>query len=251
MESALVARNSGRAETFAGQSHTSGKSPGERVRLLIGYRHTLLRQALRLLLSQEEGFEVLEESDNGKDIVEKAEKLQPDVVLMDSALSIIDGVEATRMIKKKSERVKVLLLALSADDDYIVRLLRAGASGCLLKDADATELKLAVQAAYRGGSYLSPSISERIVHNYVRLKAGEDDRPEPEKNILSVREREVLQLVADGFTNREIAEKLFISVKTVEAHKTHIGQKLNIKGRAGLIKYAIRTGLIDLEPVSA
>ncbi len=246
MQSASLARSAGRVETIPGAVSRFNGVPTERIRLLVAYRHTLLRQALRMLLSAQDGIEVLGEADTGKDAVEKAERLKPDVVLMDSALSILDGVEATKLIKKRSDKVKVLLLALSADDDYIVQLLRAGASGGLLKDADVSELKLAIQAAYRGGSYLSPSIADRVVHNYVRL-SSDGEAPAPARDLLSVREREVLQLVAEGHTNRAIADKLYVSVKTVEAHKAHICQKLNIKGRAELIKYAIRKGMIELE----
>jgi len=223
-----------------------GVAPAGRIKLLLAYRHTLLRQALRTLLTAQGDVEVIQEAEDGREAVELAEKHRPDVVLMDTQLPVVSGIEATRMIRKRNRDVRVLLLTLGADDEYILQLLRAGASGCLLKDADAGELILAIRAAHRGGSYLSPAISEKMVQNYVRL-ADEVADDAPRKEVLSVREREILQLVVEGQGNQAIVQKLFISVKTVEAHKAHIMRKLNVKGRTELIKYAIRKGLIELE----
>jgi len=222
----------------------------DRIKLLIAYRHTLLRQALRTVLANHADVDVVGEAVDGREAVELAEKHQPDVVLMDTQLPVVSGIEATRLIKKRSRDSRVLLLTLGADDEYILQLLRAGASGCLLKDADAQELTLAIRAAHRGGSYLSPAISDKMVQNYIRLADGLADEA-PQKEILSVREREILQLVAEGYGNQQIAAKLCLSVKTVEAHKAHIMRKLNVKGRTELIKYAIRKGLIELEMESA
>jgi DNA-binding NarL/FixJ family response regulator len=224
--------------------------PAGRIKLLLAYRHTLLRQALRTLLTAQGDVDVIQEAEDGKEAVEMAEKYRPDVVLMDTQLAVVSGIEATRLIKKRSRDSRVLLLTLGADDEYILQLLRAGASGCLLKDADAQELTLAIRAAHRGGSYLSPAISDKMVQNYIRLADGMTDEA-PQKEILSVREREILQLVAEGYGNQAIAGKLCLSVKTVEAHKAHIMRKLNVKGRTELIKYAIRKGLIELEMESA
>ena len=217
-----------------------------RITLLLAYRHTLLRQALRTLLTAQGDVDVIHEAEDGKQAIEMCEKYQPDVVLMDTQLPVVSGIEATRLIRKRSRGSRVLLLTLAADDDYILQLLRAGASGCLLKDADSQELILAIRAAHRGGSYLSPAISDKMVQNYIRLADGVTDET-PQKEILSVREREILQLVAEGQGNQQIARQLCLSVKTVEAHKAHIMRKLNVKGRTELIKYAIRKGLIELE----
>ncbi|TAK24089.1 MAG: response regulator transcription factor [Chloroflexota bacterium] len=223
-------------------------APNARIRLLLAYRHTLLRQALRTLLSAEGDIDVVHEVEDGKAAIEAAEKYRPDIVLMDTQLPIVSGIEATRLIRKRARLSRVLLLTLGADDEYILQLLRAGASGCLLKDADSQELLLAIRAAHRGGSYLSPAISDKMVQNYIRLADGHvDDTPPPPRELLSVREREILQLVADGNGNQQIAQQLCLSVKTVEAHKAHIMRKLNVRGRTELIKYAIRKGLIELE----
>ena len=217
-----------------------------RITLLIAYRHTLLRQALRTVLATQSDIEVVIEAADGREAIEMAEKTQPDIVLMDTQLPVVSGIEATQLIKKRSSRSRVLLLTLGADDELILGMLRAGASGCLLKDADVSELLLAIRTAHRGGSYLSPQIAERMVQNYVRYASNPTEH-DPPKELLSVREREILQLVAEGYGNQSIARRLTLSVKTVEAHKSHISQKLRVRGRTELIKYAIRKGLIDLE----
>jgi two-component system response regulator NreC len=221
-----------------------------RIKLLVAYRHTLLRQALRTVLASQNDIEVVSEATDGKEAIEMSEKMQPDIVLMDTQLPVVSGIEATQLIKKRSHRSRVLLLTLGADDELILSMLRAGASGCLLKDADVSELLLAIRTAHRGGSYLSPQIADRMVQNYVRYASNPTEQQAP-KELLSVREREILQLVAEGFGNQAIAKKLTLSVKTVEAHKSHISQKLGVRGRTELIKYAIRKGLIDLEMESA
>ena len=217
-----------------------------RIRLLLAYRHTLLRQALRLLLSARGDIEV-EEAGDGREVVEKAERLKPDVVLMDMSLPVLNALEATRLIKKRSSRIKVLVLTLAPDEQDALRLLQAGASGCLLKEADADELTTAIQSVYRGSSYLSPAISERVIQSYIRL-AEDGEAKAADRDPLTVREREILQFIAEGFSNQEIAARLVLSVKTVEAHKTNIMHKLGLRSRTELIKYAIRKGLIELEP---
>jgi two-component system response regulator NreC len=217
----------------------------DRIKLLVAYRHTLLRQALRSVLAAQSDIEVVSEATDGKEAVDMAEKHKPDVVLMDTQMPVVSGVEATELIRRRSKNTRVLLLTLGADDELILNMLRAGAAGCLLKDADTAELMLAIRTAHRGGSYLSPAIAERMVHNYVRYATAPD--PQPHRELLSVREREILQLVAEGYGNQAIAGRLTLSVKTVEAHKAHISQKLGVRGRTELIKYAIRKGLIDLE----
>jgi DNA-binding NarL/FixJ family response regulator len=214
--------------------------------VLIAYRHSLLRQALRTAISAQNDMEVTHEAQDGKEAIEMAEKFQPDVVLMDTQMPVVSGVEATTHMKRRASKSKVLLLTLGADDEMILSILRAGAAGCLLKDADLNEMMLAIRTVHRGGSYLSPEIADRMVQNYVRF-AEKPGEARPQRELLSVREREILQLVAEGLGNQAIAQRLTLSVKTVEAHKAHISQKLGVRGRTELIKYAIRKGLIDLE----
>ncbi|TAK22438.1 MAG: response regulator transcription factor [Chloroflexota bacterium] len=223
----------------------------QKIRLMIGYRHLLLRQALRTALTALGDVDIIHEARDGKDAIEKAAELDPDVILMDTQMPIVSGVEATAHIRRESSRSRVLLMTLGADDEIILSILRAGAAGCILKDADLGELAKAIRTVARGGTYLSPEISDRMVQNYVRFS----ERPReadvrPRRDLLSVREREVLQKVAEGMGNQAIARQLTLSVKTVEAHKAHIAQKLGVRGRTELIKYAIRKGLIELESVA-
>jgi DNA-binding NarL/FixJ family response regulator len=217
-----------------------------RVNVLLAYRHTLLRQALRTVLASQPDIGAVIEATDGKEAIDLAERTRPDVVLMDSQLPIVSGVEATQIIKRRLRQTRVLLMTLGADEDTIMEMLRAGASGCILKDADVGELITAVRVAANGGSYLSPEIEERLVRSYV-TRAGRIEEPRRPRDQLSVREREVLQLTAEGVGNSEIARRLVLSVKTVEAHKANICRKLGLRGSAELIKYAIRKGLIDLE----
>ncbi len=187
---------------------------------------------------------VVGEAENGKEAIKKAKELCPDVILMDIAMKNINGVEATARIKKMALPVKVLVLTMYDNEEYIFQILRSGASGYLLKDAAMTDLISAIKAVHRGESYLSPSISKKVIEDYIRRaelgeKKGIDD-------ILSGREREILQLIAEGHSYEEIASILCISKKTVETHRANIMDKLNIHDKVGLVKYAIRKGLIKL-----
>ncbi len=242
---AIDSRYETRVETSSFPKRLTPMVTTDRIRLLLAYRHTLLRQGLRMLLSEMGNVEVLDEAVDGREAVEKAELLKPDVVLMDVAMPVLNGVEATRLIKKRAGKSKVVLLALSPNDEDVAQMLQAGASGCLLKESDASELSLAIQAVHRGASYLSPSISEQMLLSFRRLsEAGQNKES---ADVLSMREKEILQLIAEGLSNQEIAKKLVLSVKTVEAHKAHIMRKLNLRGRTELVKYAIRKGMIELE----
>jgi DNA-binding NarL/FixJ family response regulator len=218
----------------------------ERMKVLVAYRQRLLRQALRTVLSAQPDVAVVTEAEDGKEAVELAERTSPDVVVMDAQLPVVSGVDATALIRRRGGGARVLLLTLGSDDEQILAMLRAGATGCLLKDAEVDELLLAVRTVHRGGAYHSPRLAERIAQNLVRYAADRSSQAPP-SDLLSVREREVLQLVAEGLGNQAIARRLILSVKTVEAHKDHIARKLGIRGRTELIKYAIRTGMIELE----
>jgi two-component system response regulator NreC len=221
----------------------------ERISVLVAYRQRLMRQALRTVLAAQPDVAIVTEAGDGKEAVELAERVAPDVVVMDAQLPVVSGIDATALIRRRSGAPPVLLLTPGADDDQILAMLRAGATGCLLKDAEVDELLRAVRTVHRGGAYHSPLLAERIAQNLVRY-ASERDQAEPGEQ-LSVREREVLQLVAEGLGNQAIAQRLVLSVKTVEAHKDHIARKLGIRGRTELIKYAIRTGMIELEGSAA
>ena len=216
-----------------------------RVTLLVAHRHTMFRQALRAVLTTQGGFDVVAEAGDGKETVEMAERLRPNVAVIDAQLGIISGLEATRLIGLARHHTRVVLLAAFVDDDLILSILRAGAS-CVLGEADIGELLLAVRVAHEGGAYLSPKLTDRVVQNYMRYASSADEGV-PVKELLSIREREVLQAFANGEGNRAIGERLMISVKTVEAHKAHIMSKLGVKGGLELLKYAARQGLIELD----
>lgn len=216
----------------------------KKIRVLLAEDHTIVRQGISALLKSEPDLEVVGEASDGLEAVEMAKKLTPDLVLMDIAMRNLNGLEATRKIKKLFSDMKVLVLTMYENEEWIFQILRAGASGYLIKDSAMTDLISAIRAIYQGDSYLSPSISKKVIDEYVRnAEIGEKKGVE---DVLSGREREILQLIAEGHSIPEIASSLCISKKTVEAHKTHIMEKLSIRDKVGLIKYAIRTGLTKL-----
>jgi two-component system response regulator NreC len=189
-------------------------------------------------------MQVVGEASNGLEAIELAKKLGPEVILMDIGMRQLNGLEATREIKRLFPSVKILVLTMHENEEWIFQILKAGASGYLIKDSAMTELATALRAVYRGDSYLSPSISKMVIEEYIRkAESGEKKGIE---DLLSGREREILQLVAEGNSVPQISNLLCISKKTVEAHKTHIMEKLNIHDKVGLIKYAIRSGLAKL-----
>ncbi len=216
----------------------------EKIRVLLAEDHTIVRQGISALLRSEPDMEVAGEASDGLEAVEMAKKLIPDVVLMDIAMRNLNGLEATRKIKKLFPHMKVLVLTMYDNEEWIFQILRAGASGYLIKDSAMTDLTSAIRAIHQGDSYLSPSISKKVIDEYIRkAEMGEKTGME---DLLSDREREILQLIAEGHSAPKIASCLCISKKTVEAHKTHIMEKLNIHDKVGLIKYAIRMGLTKL-----
>lgn len=224
----------------------SGRTTGHRIRLLIVDDHTLLRQALRSMLDAEDAIEIVGEAVNGRDAVELAEQLRPDVVLMDMVMPGLNGIEATRQLTKRVPTTRVLILTAYLEDDRLLEALRSGAAGYVVKKSDLAELMLAIQSVHRGNTYFSTAVSDEISVNEVLLQAKQ---PEARAgyDLLTAREREVLQLIAEGLSNQGIADELFISVKTVEAHKAHIMNKLHARTRTDLIRYALKRGLIDLE----
>lgn len=216
------------------------------IKVLLAEDHTIVRKGLRSLLDSEKETQVVGEAENGKEALNKVAKLKPDVVLLDIAMPILNGLEATRQIKKDFPDIKVLILSVHADEEYIFQTLKAGASGYLLKNAAPNDLVSAIQAVYRDESFLSPSISKKVVKEYIR-QAHEVTGEELPYEKLTDREREVLQLLAEGRSVRQISELLFISIKTVQTHRAHLMEKLNLTSDAELIQYAIRKGLIKIE----
>ncbi len=214
------------------------------MRVLLAEDHTIVRQGIAALLRAEGDIEVVGEASNGLEAIELAKKLGPDVVLMDIGMPQLNGLETTREIKKRFPSMKILVLTMHDNEEWIFQILKAGASGYLIKDSAMNDLTSALRAVYQGDSYLSPSISKMVIEEYIRkAELGEKQGVE---GLLSGREREILRLIAEGNSVPQISNLLCISKKTVEAHKTHIMEKLNIHDKVGLIKYAIRSGLTKL-----
>jgi DNA-binding NarL/FixJ family response regulator len=214
------------------------------IRVVLAENHTLVRKGLDALLADEPDIQVVGEAQDGREALRQVEALRPDVVLMDISMPGLNGLEATRQIVRRYAGVRVLMLTMHADEAYILEALKAGASGYLLKEAAPEELVLAIGAVARGESFLSPPISRTVITQYLR-----HDLSAPDESLerLTEREREVLQLVAEGHNNREIAALLSLSVKTVENHRAHLMDKLDIHTVAGLTQYAIRHRLIELK----
>ena len=216
----------------------------DKTRVLLAEDHTIVRKGLRSLLDKETGIEVVGEAEDGREAIVKAEELHPDVVVMDIAMPGLNGLEATRQIKKRFPDMKIIILTMHANEEYILQSLKAGASGYLVKKSAPAELISAINAVHKGNSFLSPSISRTVIDEYIR-RSKEISEGEEGFEQLTVREREVLQLIAEGRKTREIAELLYISIKTVETHRAHIMNKLDIHSTAELTRYAIRKGIIS------
>jgi DNA-binding NarL/FixJ family response regulator len=216
----------------------------QKIKVLIVDDHTLVRDGIRALLAMVADVEVIGEAANGREAVQKVRKLAPDVVLMDLAMPIMGGLEATRRIRKGFPGTKVLALTQYEDKDYIIPIIEAGARGFISKMAAFSGLASAIQAVHRGDSFLSPAAAAAVVEE-CQQKAATDGGTDPYQH-LTDRERETLKLVAEGYTAKEIAEMLVLSLRTVEAHNTNLAKKLGIHNRTDLIKFAIRKGIVTM-----
>lgn len=214
----------------------------EKIRVLLADDHAVLRAGLRLLLGAQTDMEVVGEASTGDQAVAQAKKLSPDVVLLDITMSGPDGLDAVRQIKENSPEVKVLALTMHDDESYLRQVLEGGGSGYVLKRSADTELLSAIRAVHRGGTYLHPSHAKILLEGAV--EAQEEGTEQSSYDILSDREKQVLKLVALGYTNKQISNKLFLSVKTVEAYRARMQEKLGIKGRAALVRYALSKGVL-------
>jgi len=220
----------------------TGKST-MKIRILLADDHTILRAGLKMMLYAQPDMEIVGEAQDGRQSMQEAQRLQPDIILMDITMPDMNGIEATKQIKKLLPEIKILILTMHEHDEYIFQALRAGASGYMLKEAADTELISAIHIIQSGQFYLSPTAQSVMVGDYLqRLRTGED---KDSYSSLTEREREILKLVAEGYTNNQIAERLVISPKTVDTHRTHIMDKLNLHSRAELVKYAMRRGLLE------
>ena len=208
------------------------------IRILLVDDHAVVRQGFRMILAAQEDMEIVGEAGNGREAIAKAAELHPDVVVMDVAMPELNGIEATRRLAETSPQTRVLALSMHKDSVYVREILRAGALGYLLKDSIDVDFLTAVRAVARGEGYLSPAVSDAVLTDYRKHVSDPLD-------LLSSREREVLQMIAEGKTNKEVAGVLNLSVYTVDAHRGRIMEKLNLHSTGELVRFAVRKGLID------
>jgi DNA-binding NarL/FixJ family response regulator len=219
-------------------------------RVVLADDHTLVRAGIRSLLSTMRGIEVVGEAGNGHETLEIIKQQMPDVLLLDIAMSGLNGLEVASRVHKEYSEIKIIMLSMHSTEEYVLQSLRAGAVGYLLKDAALNELEIALNAVTRGETYLSPSVSKYVVDEYKRRMSVDEikvNATESPFEQLTPRQREVLQLIAEGCSTKDIARKLNISIKTADAHRTQLMERLDIHDVAGLVRYAIRVGVVKPE----
>ncbi len=214
-----------------------------KIRVLIADDHSILREGIRALLENEPDMQVIGEAEDGHAAIQLTRELEPDVILMDIAMPRLNGLEAIQKIRKSFPHIHILVLTMHENEEYIRQILASGAMGYILKDAAFKDLLSAIRVVHKGEAVLSPAITRLVIEDYLRWG---DLRPNNIDNGLSPREREVLQLIAEGYTNKEIAGILCISIKTVQAHRSNLMAKLDLHDRSELIKYAIRKKIIEI-----
>jgi len=214
----------------------------KKIRLIIADDHHLVREGIRSILENEPGFVIIGEATNGREAVTLTKNLCPDVILMDVSMPLLNGLEATRQLQRDCPGIKIIGLSVHEDEEIIRKMLAAGAMGYLTKFSDSVELIQAIKTVHHGEMALSPAITRLVVEDYLRWADIEQQDPDQ----LTSREREVLQLIAEGYANREIANILKISIKTVQAHRNNLMQKLDLHSQGDLIKYAIQKKIINL-----
>lgn len=212
-------------------------------KIVIAEDHTILRAGLRALLAVQNGLEVIGEAGDGREAIRKVDTLQPDLLLIDLSMPKLNGIDAIREIKSQHPEIKIIVLTVHKSDEYIIAAFKAGANGYMLKDASQNELLLAIDYVINGKTFLSPSISDKVVDAF--LNTDKKDKPATVLDNLTAREREILKLVAEGNTNKKIAEHLCISLKTVEKHRSNLMKKLDLRNTAALTAYAIEKKMVD------
>ena len=221
---------------------------GTAIRVFLADDHALFRAGLRMLLEHMTEVEVVGEAGDGREAVQLIKKAHPDVVLMDISMSGLNGLEATAQVSQECPQVRVIVLSMHINEQYVTQSLRAGAAGYLLKDAASAELEQAVRTVARGETYLTHTVSQHVISDYRRRLGHKEDGEQPEllsTDPLTPRQREILQLIAEGHTTKQIASLLHRSEKTVEAHRVRLMNQLDIHDVAGLVRYAIRIGLVS------
>jgi DNA-binding NarL/FixJ family response regulator len=214
-----------------------------RIRVLLADDHTLVRAGIRSLLENIAGVEVVGEAGEGREVLRLADALRPDLVVLDVGMPGLNGLEVAGHLASLDASIRVLILSMHSSEEYVLRALRTGCAGYLLKGSAVSELEIAVHAAARGDTYLSPAVSKQVVTEYARRMGGATDPLEA----LTTRQREILQLVAEGKTSKDIAERLGLSFKTVEGHRAQVMERLGVHDVAGLVRFAIRVGLVTVE----
>ncbi len=217
----------------------------QQINIVIADDHTIVRQGLRKLLEEENYIKIIGEAENGRDAVQKVEKLKPDVIIMDIAMPILNGIEASRQIKQHNLKTKIVILSMHDHSRYIRELLSIGVSGYVLKDAASGDIIKAVLAAVKGDIYLSPSISSQVIEDYVEM--NKKTSQEELYDTLTNREREVFQMVVEGYSTKKIAQTLCLSPSTIKSHRSNIMEKLKMNNISKLIQYAIHLGIIDIQ----
>ena len=214
----------------------------KKIRVLIADDHNIVREGVRMILASQDDFEVVGEASTGREALHQARALKPNVIVMDISMPDMTGIEATKKIHSELPDTQVLGLTMHEEESYVFELLRSGAAGYVLKRAAAEDLVAGVRAAHQGQAFLYPSVARMVVQDFLERATTADKGT---LDGLTDREREVLTLIAEGLTNQEIAGRLFISIKTVQTHRAHIMEKLNLHDRTELVRYAIRKGLIE------
>lgn len=215
------------------------------IRVLLVDDHRILREGVRALLAGEPGIKVVGEAEDGESAVLQVDIVKPDVVLMDMVMPRLSGLEATARIKARHPKVVILIMSMHDNDEYVQQVIKAGASGYVLKGVTGDDLVRAIKAVHEGASFVDPAIAAKLVEDYVHRVRG--DLPSDPKALLTPREREILVLVAEGHSNHEIAARLYLSKKTVETHRSNIMRKLDLHDVTELVKYALRRGIIRLD----
>jgi DNA-binding NarL/FixJ family response regulator len=215
----------------------------EKQRIVIAEDHRILREGLRALICSNPDFDIVGEAEDGRDAIRCVEKLVPDLILLDLSMPRMNGMEAIKEIKKQYPETRILVLTVHRTEEYILATLRAGANGYVLKDATHAELMMAIKSVLTGKTYLSPGVSEKVIEGY--LEGRKTLRSSTPWDTLTQREREVLKLIAEGYKNKEIADYLYISVKTVEKHRANLMKKLDLHNTSSLTAFAIEKGLVD------
>jgi len=219
----------------------------KKIRILIADDHSIVRQGLRALFQSVPEFSIIGEAANGEELVDLAASLQPDVAIVDISMPELNGIEATRILKENNSGARILILTIHDEEEYVSQMIRAGADGYVLKDTDKDELFMAVRAVAAGGRFFSPGISKLIIDEFVKQARDPYAARLPSSQLLTRRESEILRYIAQGVTSKKIAEKLFLSIRTVNTHRTNLMQKLNIHDTAGLVRYAIQNGMVDVK----